>query len=232
MRFNEGRAEDGSILHGRSNSLIQNRRATAWSGKWLIMGLLVLSAFPLLSGAFRLAELAGISEIMPARERFHAAPFPVVLHIVSATLYAILGAFQFARDFRRRNPGWHRIVGRLVVLCGLLVGLSGVWMTLFYPYANGTSTLLYLLRLLFGTMMVLSIVLAFVAIRRGKVQQHRVWMVRAYAVGLGASTQMLILMVAELIAGPPSEFGHALLMGSGWGMNLAVAEWIIRKRQF
>ena len=55
-------------------------------------------------------------------------------------------------------------------------------------------------------------------------------MMRGYAIGLAAGTQMLTLMVGELIAGPPSEFSRALLMGAAWVINLAVAEWILRKR--
>jgi hypothetical protein len=56
------------------------------------------------------------------------------------------------------------------------------------------------------------------------------WMMRAYAIGLGAGTQALTLMVGELIAGPPNELSRTLLMGAGWVINLAVAEWVIRKR--
>ena len=108
-------------------------RAKARSAAWLIAGLLLLSVIPLVIGAFVLAELAGGPEIIPAKERFHASPLPVVMHIVGAFVYAILGAFQFAPGFRRRRPGWHRVAGRLVVGCGLVVGLSGLWMTLFYP---------------------------------------------------------------------------------------------------
>ena len=75
-----------------------------------------------------------------------------------------------------------------------------------------------------------SIVLGFTTIRRGDVIGHRAWMTRGYAIGLGAATQMLTLMVGEIIAGPPSELSRALLMGAGWVINLAVAEWAIRKR--
>ena len=78
--------------------------------------------------------------------------------------------------------------------------------------------------------MIVSIVLAFTAIRRGKVKQHRAWMMRGYAIGLGAGTQALVLMVGEMIAGKPGELGRALLMGAAWVINLAVAEWIIRRR--
>jgi uncharacterized membrane protein len=211
-------------------SLPQKPKAPSGSANWLVTALLVLSAIPLAAGAFRLTQLAGGAEITPANARFFASPLPIVLHIVSASVYALLGAFQFAPTFRRRRPGWHRAAGRLLVACGLLVGLSALWMTLFYPGANGASALLYALRLLFGSAMVGSIVLGFAAIRRGDVTGHRAWMMRGYAIGLGAGTQVLTLLAGELIAGPPNELSRALLMGAAWAINLAVAEWAIRKR--
>src|SRR3712207_8253453 len=55
-------------------------------------------------------------------------------------------SFQFVTGFRRRRPGWHRVAGRLLIACGLLVGLSGLWMTLFYPWPDGDGELLYALR--------------------------------------------------------------------------------------
>jgi hypothetical protein len=108
--------------------------------------------------------------------------------------------------------------------------MSGLWMTLFYPGANGTSELLYALRLGFGSAMVASIVLGVITIRRGDVRQHRAWMTRGYALGLGAGTQVVTLAAGELILGPPGELSRALLMGAAWVINLAVAEWAIRKR--
>ena len=36
-------------------------------------------------------------------------------------------------------------------------------------------------------------------------------------------------LIGELIAGKPNELSRALLMGAAWVINLAVAEWIIRK---
>jgi uncharacterized membrane protein len=156
---------------------------------------------------------------------------PVVLHVLSAGMYALLGPFQFATRFRQRRPGWHRKAGRFLVAGGLVVGLSAIWMTLFYPRPAGTGELLFGLRLLFGSAMVWSIVLGFSAIRRGDVARHRAWMIRAYAIGLGAGTQVLTLLAGELIGGPPDELSRALLMGAAWVINLAVAEWAIRKRR-
>jgi uncharacterized membrane protein len=204
--------------------------AKARSATCLVAALLVLSAVPLAAGAFRLTQLAGGAEITPANARFFASPLPVALHIVSAGVYALLGAFQFAPGFRRRRPGWHRAAGRLLVACGLVVGLSGLWMTLFYPWPDGDGALLYAFRLLLGSAMVGSIVLGFTTIRRGDVMGHRAWMTRGYALGLGAGTQVLTLGAGEVIAGPPSELGRALLMGAAWVINLLVAEWAIRKR--
>ena len=74
----------------------------AGSAAWLITALLLLSAIPLAAGTFRLAQLAGGAEITPANARFFASPLPVVLHIVGAAVYIILGAFQFATGLRRR----------------------------------------------------------------------------------------------------------------------------------
>jgi uncharacterized membrane protein len=215
---------------GKSPSPKPKARGKARSAMRLVAALLVLSAIPLAAGVFRLTELARGAEITQANARFFAAPLPVVVHIVSAGVYATLGAFQFAAGYRRRKLGWHRVAGRLLVGCGLLVGLSGLWMTLFYPPPAGDGQLLYALRLLFGSAMVVSIVLGFTTIRRGDVIRHRAWMTRGYAIGLGAGTQVLTLMAGEMIAGPPSELSRALLMGAAWVINLAVAEWTIRKR--
>ena len=55
-------------------------------------------------------------------------------------------------------------------------------------------------------------------------------MMRGYAIGLGAGTQVLTQLAGSLSVGPPSELSGALLMGAGWVINLAVAEWAIRKR--
>jgi uncharacterized membrane protein YozB (DUF420 family) len=223
---------------GQTTTALQKTKAPSRkrSWVWLVIGLILLGAIPLAGGAFRLNQLASGAEITPENARFFASPLPVVLHIVGAIVYAFLGAFQFVSRLWQRGIGWHRWVGRvLLVPCGLIVGLSGVWMTLFYPGTNSTdgigALLLYALRLLFGSGMVFSIVYGFIAIRRGDMIRHRAWMTRAYAIGLGAGTQALTLAAGEMIGGPPNELEHALLMGAAWAINLAIAEWSLRRRR-
>jgi uncharacterized membrane protein len=211
-------------------SMPQKTKAPSGSAKWLVAALILLSAIPLAGGIHRLTQLAGGAAITPANARFFAAPLPIVLHIVSVSLYAILGAFQFVPSLRRRRHAWHRIAGWLLIPIGLVVALSGLWMTLFYPWPANDGVLLYGFRLLFGSAMLLSILFGIAAIRRRNFIQHGDWMLRGYAIGIGAGTQALALMAGEMIAGRPSEFSRALLMGAGWVINLAVAEWIIRKR--
>ena len=201
------------------------------SAAWLVpIGLILLSIIPLAGGAFRLTQLTGGTAITPENARFFASPLPVLVHIVSVSVYAILGAFQFVPRLRQRRNRWHRIAGWILIPCGLVVALSGLWMTLFYPWPKGDGVILYGLRLLFGSAMLGSILLGVDAIRQRNFAQHGDWMLRGYALGMGAGTQPLTLMVGELIGGPPSELSRALLMGAAWVINLAVAEWIIRRR--
>ncbi|MFF5210167.1 DUF2306 domain-containing protein [Streptosporangium sp. NPDC000396] len=218
-------------LTGEQNKAGTFATASIVKAGWLVpAALIMLSTVPLVAGAVRLAELTGGATITPENARFFAAPLPVTLHIASAVLYSILGAFQFAPGFRRRRPGWHRAAGRLLIPCGLAAALTGLWMTLFYPRPEGDGDLLAGFRLVFGTAMALSIVLGLAAIRRRRIARHRAWMIRGYAIGQGAGTQVLTHLPWVLIFGAPGEFTRALLMAAGWVINLAVAEWIIRKR--
>jgi uncharacterized membrane protein YozB (DUF420 family) len=54
-------------------------------------------------------------------------------------------------------------------------------MTLFYAPPDGTGVLLFVSRIVFGSAMVVSIIIGFVVILRRDVQGHRAWMARGYA---------------------------------------------------
>jgi len=195
---------------------------------WVPFALVAVVVFPAFAGYLRLVELAGGSHVLPANPRMTASPLPVVIHIVCAVLYAVLGAFQFSSGFRRRRPGWHRASGRVVVGLGLAVAFSALWMTLFYARQPGTGELAYLFRLAFGSAMAASIILGFNAIRNRDVASHVAWMTRAYALALGAGTQVFTLGIGKAVFGT-SAFAYDLCLGAGWVINLAVAEYIIRR---
>ena len=206
-------------------------RTPSGSQEWLVPTLLImLSAVPVAAGTVRLVQLAGGAQITPDNARFFATPVPVVLHIISVTLYCVLGAFQFAPGFRRRKPNWHRAAGRILVPCGLVAALSGLWLTQVYPPVDGDGPILYGIRLLVGSAMVLFICLGVAAIRQRDIPRHRAWMMRGYALGLGAGTQALTHLPWFLFPAIQGELTRALFMGAGWVINLVVAEWIIRGR--
>jgi uncharacterized membrane protein len=197
---------------------------------WVPYALVALVLVPAVSGSLRLLEVFGGPHLLPPNPGITASPVPVVVHIVCAVGYAVLGAFQFSAALRRRRPGWHRRAGRVLVVLGLAVAFSALWLTEFSPRQPGTGELAHVFRLAFGSGMAASIVLGFTAIRRGDVARHRAWMTRAYALALGAGTQVFTQGVGVAIFGT-GELTTDLGLGAGWVINLAIAEYLIRRRR-
>jgi hypothetical protein len=95
--------------------------------------LVALSAIPLTAGTLRLIQLAGGPAVIPADHRFAGFPLPLVVHIVGATTYALVGILQFVPRFRRRHLARHRSAGRVLAVAGLLVATSALWWTVRRP---------------------------------------------------------------------------------------------------
>ncbi len=209
---------------------MQRKPSSIRDGWPIAAGLLALCVIPVAAGVARLVSLAAGATVTLSNARFFAHPLPVQLHIVGGSLFIVLGALQFWPGFARRFPRWHRVAGRMLAPADIVAGLSGLWMNQFYPYGPNDGLLLYFFRLLFGAAMVLTMALGVAAILRRDVVQHRAWMMRAYAIGLGAGTQAATQLPWILLVGMPSELPRALLMGAAWLLNLAVAEWFIRRR--
>lgn len=197
----------------------------------LLTSLLMLSMVPVVAGVVRLSGLSSGGGVTPENARFLAMPAPVVLHVVCASLFCLLGALQLDSALRQRFPRLHRIGGRVVAPCGIVAALTGLWMTAAYAIpAELQGQLLYGVRMVVGLAMTLAVVVSVHAVLKRRIAQHKAWMVRAYALGQGAGTQVLILLPVTLMAGAPTFFFRDVLMASAWGLNVVVAEWIIRRR--
>ena len=106
-----------------------------------------------------------------------------------------------------------------------------MWMAAWSDLPAYDNQALMWLRLLFGAVMVGGLVLGLLAIRRRDVRTHQRWMARAYAVAQGAGTQALVLGPVVVVAGQPSGNLKAVGMGAAWVINLAVAEWLVRRSE-
>lgn len=193
------------------------------------LALLAISAIPLAAGIARLAGLASGLDGSADNARFVAAPSPVILHILSASLFSILGALQFSSGLRQLSPTWHRVSGRIVLASGILVALSGLWLTVMYPIPPELQGgLLYGVRVFVGLAMLLSIYCAVAAVARRDIATHRAWMIRAFALGQGAGMQVVVLLPWMLLIGKPGMLHRDMLMSLAWLINLLVAEMAIQ----
>lgn len=147
-----------------------------------------------------------------------------LLHIFSAVVFLLLMPLQFVARIRQRHITWHRWSGRLLVGLGGVVGVTALVMS--YTTAIGgaketaATTLFALLFLVF-------LGLGFINIRRRRIAQHRVWMIRAFGTALGIATTRPIVG-AFFAAGrlsPHEFFGIAFWLG--FSLTLLGAEvWI------
>jgi hypothetical protein len=78
--------------------------------------------------------------------------------------------------------------------------------------------------------MIACLALGFRTVRARRVRSHRAWMIRAYALGLGAGTQVVTIGLAEATLGASTSVIDAAT-AAGWAVNLAIAEAIVRRQQ-
>ncbi|MGJ8569490.1 MAG: DUF2306 domain-containing protein [Hoeflea sp.] len=199
--------------------------------EWTLLAFIIVYSFiPSVGGLIRVLELAGGPTIAPENPRALADPIPIVLHILASILFCMVGALQFLPSIRRHHRAKHRAIGRAIVIAGCVSAASGLWMTHVYSFSEDLQgALLYWVRMVLGSLMIGFIIWAIIAIRARNVYQHSASMLRAYAIGQGASTQTVLGISWMILSGSeamgPMRDG---IMVSAWGLNLLVAEILIR----
>jgi uncharacterized membrane protein len=107
-------------------------------------------------------------------------PWLIVPHVLAGVVALLSGPLQFSSRLRRRNPRFHRILGRCYVSAVFVAAPLAVVMAtrnhnpqrIYFTVANVVQA---------GTWVVATGA-AFLTARNGYFQQHREWMVRSYAV--------------------------------------------------
>lgn len=146
---------------------------------------------------------------MPLYER-HA--LLTALHLVPSFIFVLLILLQLNGRLRRRYPQFHRWNGRLFLLLGFFIGISGVVLGIIMPFGGRLETVAVLIM---GTGFLYSLMMGLVRIRQGRIPEHRFWMLHMTALGFAPLTMRLFLGFAMYTTDftGPELFGPTLLLG-------------------
>src|SRR5580765_5246876 len=56
-------------------------------------------------------------------------PILTLVHIVPGLLFMLMAPLQFSSRIRARHLRWHRISGRIFIVCGVVIGISALVMS-------------------------------------------------------------------------------------------------------
>ena len=160
--------------------------------------------------------------------RLSFAPISHFTHVVGGALFGIIGPIQFGRVLAGRYGRLHRIMGRVFVLCGFALALSSI--TLLLRFWGDAPLLLSSARLIFAIALAISLTLGMTAIFAKDIQRHKRWMIRAYAIGMGATVVSVIYIPIFAITGePPMGLASDILFIGSWTLAVGIAERIIQR---
>jgi len=183
-----------------------------------------LSLIMIVVATRRILHLSASAELDAGFER-HA--LLTLAHILPGLVFVVLGPFQFIAGLRKRRPALHRWMGRVFLADAFLIGVTALVMS---PQMAIGGALEIAATFFFGLLFLFALGRAFAAIRARRVAEHRRWMIRAYAIGLGVATVRPIVGVFFATSRithltPHDFFGIAFWLG--FIISIAAAEvWI------
>lgn len=172
-----------------------------------------------------LAGPLSLSDPPPLDYMFAQFPWLTLIHILPGVVFMVLGPLQFNTRLRAKYPAWHRISGRIFVVCSLIIGVTALVMSIVMPAVGGvtqaTATALFALYFLFA------LGKAFWHIRQRQIAAHRAWMIRAFATGLAVATIRplvgLFYATSRVSGLTPAEF-FGIAFWLGFGLHFIAAE--------
>jgi uncharacterized membrane protein len=158
----------------------------------------------------------------------HFARYIVLLrlHIAGGIGALLLGPWQFSKKLRTRALNRHRWMGRFYLLSVALGSLAGLGMAVVSK--EGLPT-----HLGFGILAVLWFATglqAYRLVRSGRIEAHRKWMIRNFALSLAAVTLRQYLPLMLFVLHWPFPRAYIAVSWLCWVPNLLVAEWMVRRR--
>jgi uncharacterized membrane protein len=151
------------------------------------------------------------------------------LHVVPGAAFLLLAPLQFVSRLRNRHLAFHRSMGRILILSGLATAVPAFFFGLLTPYGGAAEAVIIAA---YGALFVLSLMRAWIAIRRRRIDAHREWMIRAFGVAIGISVVRVVgalLDVATAPYGPSPPAMLVLALGLGFSLAAGFAELWIRR---
>ncbi|MCV2367718.1 DUF2306 domain-containing protein [Roseateles oligotrophus] len=166
------------------------------------------------------------SLVHPAMKlNYQTHPLGIYTHVFASLVALMLSPFQFSSRLRRGRPRLHRVLGRIYLGLGVLVGgLTGLYMSVF-AFGGWVGKLGFACLALAWLFTGLR---AFQAIRSGAVQAHRRWIVRNVSLTL-AAVSLRIYLPLSMVTGIPFELAYPAIAWLCWVPNLWVAEIVFNK---
>jgi len=147
-------------------------------------------------------------------------------HVAAGLLAIVIGPLQFWPKIRRDYLQFHRVAGRVYVVL-VLIGAAGA-LGLAGKIKGSPAYALGLAGL--ATAWVTTTLMAFVAIRRKNLTQHKQWMVRSYVVTFAFVTFRLADDVLQAAHVQNEDVRSKYLAWACWAVPLLVAEVVMQGR--
>ena len=161
-------------------------------------------------------------------QRLSVVPIWHLMHVLGGATFGILGPIQFGRVLMRRYGLMHRVIGRVFVAAGAMISLSSL--SLLWHFPDTYSVAMSSGRLLFGIALGVALAIAMQTIHRQDFTRHRNWIIRAYAIGMGATATLMVFFPIFVITGEPPRglISDILFLGS-WVGCVVLAEALVRR---
>ncbi len=119
----------------------------------------------------------------PVWQHYHPFRWWLLPHGIAGACAILLGPLQFSDRLRQRFTKLHRVVGRIYITGALVLAPLGAYIQYFNERIGGPRSFTIAAGVDAALLMVTTLI-AFAFILNGKVQQHRQWMTRSFAVSL------------------------------------------------
>lgn len=119
----------------------------------------------------------------PVWQHYHPFRWWLLPHGLAGVCAIFLGPLQFSDRLRQRYTKLHRVVGRIYIGGALVLAPLGAYIQYFNERAGGSRSFTIAAGVDAALLMITTLI-ALAFILNGKVQQHRQWMTRSFAVAL------------------------------------------------